>query len=356
MKAVKKQRYKMKKRLLIKWLILLILLSLTAVIKPCENLIIAGKNNNYNTYCFNARLRIICNKNFKSCSHVIYRTKTALKIQTSGTIRSYVLNSGRTAFESVQNSYLYPPPKRIAVLYIATGRYIVFWNQFYQSAEKFLLPKHKKTYFLFTDAQNLKLPENVVQVYQKQEPWPLITLKRYHFFLRLAEQLKTFDYIYFFNANIILKQEITEEIFPTDEQEIMVALHPGYYRVPVNHLPYDRNSKSRAFIPQNEGKYYVLGGFNGGTAAGFLKMAQKIKEETDAGLNSGIIPLWHDESMLNRYLLTQTKHGLSPLILLPEYAVPETGCSRVDEFRPYTKIIILDKNNYGGHAWLRGLE
>ena len=34
--------------------------------------------------------------------------------------------------------------KRIAVLYIATGRYIVFWKNFYKSCEKYFLKDYQK--------------------------------------------------------------------------------------------------------------------------------------------------------------------------------------------------------------------
>ena len=43
----------------------------------------------------------------------------------------------------------------VAILYIATGRYTVFWDYFYQSAEKYLLPVCNKHYILFTDSDAL---------------------------------------------------------------------------------------------------------------------------------------------------------------------------------------------------------
>ena len=106
----------------------------------------------------------------------------------------------------------YTSPKKIAVLYISTGRYICFWNDFYTSAEKHFLPRHKKTYFLFTDHDDLSVPDNVVKIHQEQLPRPYITLKRYHFFSAIESLLKKFDYIYFVNGNTIITQDINEEI------------------------------------------------------------------------------------------------------------------------------------------------
>ena len=40
---------------------------------------------------------------------------------------------------------------KVAALYIATGRYTVFWPEFYESAEKYLLKDCVVHYFVFTD-------------------------------------------------------------------------------------------------------------------------------------------------------------------------------------------------------------
>ncbi len=53
---------------------------------------------------------------------------------------------------------------KIGILFIATGRYICFWKDFYKACEKYLLKNHEKTYFLFTDAELKKIPDNVVLV------------------------------------------------------------------------------------------------------------------------------------------------------------------------------------------------
>ncbi len=44
---------------------------------------------------------------------------------------------------------------KVAVLYIATGKYTVFWPEFYESAEKYLLKDCEVHYFVFTDADDL---------------------------------------------------------------------------------------------------------------------------------------------------------------------------------------------------------
>ena len=42
--------------------------------------------------------------------------------------------------------------KTIGILYICTGPYVLFWQDFFESFEKFFLPELEKKYYVFTDA------------------------------------------------------------------------------------------------------------------------------------------------------------------------------------------------------------
>lgn len=81
--------------------------------------------------------------------------------------------------------------EKIGILYVATGRYIVFWETFCKSAEKFLFvdpARYEKKYFVFTDKPSGITPAQGIQVIEiKKEPWPFPTLKRWHYFLKSAE-------------------------------------------------------------------------------------------------------------------------------------------------------------------------
>ena len=45
--------------------------------------------------------------------------------------------------------------KKVAVLYIATGKYVRLWPGFLESAEKYLLKSCEVEYFVFTDVDHL---------------------------------------------------------------------------------------------------------------------------------------------------------------------------------------------------------
>lgn len=236
---------------------------------------------------------------------------------------------------------------KIAILYICTGSYHVFWQNFYESAETYFLPGALKNYFVFSDADaSLFAQPEITLVHQERLGWPHDTLKRFHMFLRVERQLRSYDYIFFFNANVQFQSPIGEEMLPSTEEGLVVVQHPGYFASPSCDLPYDRNPKSLASIPMGCGRVYVMGGVNGGCGDAYLDLINDLAWAVDKDLERGVIALWHDESHLNRYVLNR-KHKLLP----PSYGFPEGSAI------PYDNIItIIDKNNWGGHEFLRNAK
>ena len=119
---------------------------------------------------------------------------------------------------------------KIAILYICTGKYDIFWKDFFLSAEKFFLPKHHKEYFIFTDKELYAQDtcSRIHKFYQENLGWPFNTLKRFEMFLRIKEQLKNFDFIFFMNANLEFLKEVNEEFLPIEENLTLVQ-HAGFY-------------------------------------------------------------------------------------------------------------------------------
>ena len=229
--------------------------------------------------------------------------------------------------------------KRLAILYICTGKYIVFWKEFYSSTKKCLLSNTEKHYFVFTDADRLPIgedDENVHRIYQKDLGWPGNTLYRFRMFKTIQDQLQEFDYIYFFNANYVCLEDINEEEFLPECDELVVTLHPSYYFYKPYELPYDRNPKSTAHISYFDLRslHYFCGGLNGGGRKSYLKLINDIDKKIEIDDRKGVIALWHDESHLNKYMLKQKRYK----ILSPSYACPEEWKI---PFEP--KLLLLEK-------------
>ena len=207
--------------------------------------------------------------------------------------------------------------KTIAILYIATGPYIAFWNDFYNTFEKYFLNNTEKHYFVFTDAKNIYQASNtrVHTIFQESSPWPLPTLLKFHQFLTIREELLKYDYCYQSNANIICKDYVLEEEFlPRKEkgEDLFFVQHPGYLFNKAVDFPYERSSKSLAYVPYNKGKIFVFGAMNGGFSSSYIDFIEKLDANIVEDLKHNVIALWHDESHVNKALIEINNFRLLP--------------------------------------------
>lgn len=217
---------------------------------------------------------------------------------------------------------------RVGLLTIATGEpYYRFIVPLFESAMKYFLPKHDKTFFLFTDC-NTEFGGNVVKIKTRPKGYPNETLMRYHTFLGSEDKFKDMDYLFYCDIDMLFCGEVGDEILG----DLVGTLHPGYIG---KRGTYEINPKSTAFMNKDQGHHYFCGGFNGGKTKNYLDMAKKIRDNTDADWRNGIIAVWHDESHINKYMF------LNPptKILSPAYCYPEPPTdSQVDYEAIYQKV------------------
>lgn len=239
--------------------------------------------------------------------------------------------------------------REIAILYICTGRYVKFWREFYLSSEKFFLNSgnYVKKYFVFTDSPFIEFEENprVTRIFQEKFSWPYATLYRFKIFKKACAYLEQSDYIYFFNANMVFLKEVDGSILPEAPTNLAFLEHPLLYNKRREEFTYETNPSSLACISANEGERYFMGALNGGESKAYLRLIDELGRRIEIDESRGIIAIWHDESHLNRYAIDNKDYVKA---LDPSYGYPE---GRSLPFEP--RILILDKRNHGGHAFLR---
>lgn len=252
--------------------------------------------------------------------------------------------------------------KKAAILYIALGRYLVFWKDFFESCEEMLLSCDKH-YFIWTDCPPEQLEygsnPNVTVIPTATRGWPHDSLMRFEMFLKKKEDIMACDYAFFFNANMkFYNPTDLSEIAPHEWNDGLVAgAHPSVLsskkRNPDNY-PYERNPKSTAYIPYGSGEHYVCGAFNGGTSEAFVKMCATLKENVQKDLDNGIVACVVDESHLNAYMLKHSYLLAGIAYGFPERKLKGLGHSGYDIM---VKIVSRSKSNpkYGGFGYLRGL-
>jgi hypothetical protein len=225
---------------------------------------------------------------------------------------------------------------KIAILYICTGKYKTFWTDFYKTSTQFFLPGYEKHYFVFTDSESIESSESVTVIHKKCQGFPKDSLFRFKIFLEIENKLNNFNYIFFFNSNMLFVDNVGGEILPIESENGLVAvLHPGHYNNKNYFFPYERNKKSKAYIPHKKGTeyHYFMGGLNGGQSKQYLDLIRTCAKNIDEDYAKGLMAIYHDESHLNKYLLDK-----NILIKSPAYGYPE---NLILPFEP--KIIIRDK-------------
>jgi len=230
---------------------------------------------------------------------------------------------------------------KIAILYICTGRYEVFWDEFYKSSEQLFFKEHNKHYFVFTDSKNIVTSEEVTVIFQENEGFPNDTLHRFDMFLKIEDDVISYDYVFFLNSNMIFIENVSDEILPYKNYKGLIGvIHPlgeRYYNRPAM-FTYERNKKSTAYIPRIKGHHYnyFMGGFNGGSTIEFYKMVKELSGNIHEDERNGIVAIYHDESHLNKYFFKNKVHSL-PI----SYGYPE---GRDLPFKPI--VMIRDKTKY----------
>lgn len=223
--------------------------------------------------------------------------------------------------------------KKIAFVAIATNKYINFLDNLLTSADEYFLINNHVEYIVLTNNNkkiNTKRKLNFLKI--EHEPWPAPTLKRYDYFYQYFEYLRTFDYIFYCDADMKFVDFVDVSILG----DLVGTLHPGFFNSNPYNFTYERNPNSKAYVPYGQGLCYYAGGFNGGNSDTFLKMAKTIFEWKKIDESNNIIPVWHDESYMNRYMIDNPPSN----ILSPSYCYPESWNI------PFKKILLaLDKNH-----------
>lgn len=156
---------------------------------------------------------------------------------------------------------------KVGILYIAIGRYSIFWEEFYRSTEAHFLPEVEKHYFVFTDCATLTGGSNVSFHHCDDLGWPRNALFRSKILLSIKKEYRGFDYLFFFNGNALFLSCVhVSEIIPTECQSFLTVLSWDSYRCRNNpqHIEPITPINSLANIPRGMHLRYYQSGLYGG--------------------------------------------------------------------------------------------
>lgn len=237
---------------------------------------------------------------------------------------------------------------KIGFLIIGTHKYSEYAMNIAKKLHTYVkIPNASIHCFIFTNRPYIREDKNDTIINIHHTPWPLPTLLRYHVFQQFQEYWEDMDYVYYIDADMDINTTIGSDILPSQNEELVATLHPGFFNKPHQYYTYDDNPHSNAFIDishlvnNNYSPIYVAGGFNGGKTEQYKEMINTIVNWINKDLSNHYIARWHDESYLNKFI---NCFEYKTKILSPSYCYPEG--SNIP-FEP--KIIALNKN----HAEIR---
>lgn len=221
----------------------------------------------------------------------------------------------------------------IAVISVATNRYLDYWKHLVLSADQFLQPGAQLIFYVFTDDTDQAsqvtehtLRSRVIPIPVPPMNWPDATLLRYELFAQVWSHISQ-EIVMHLDADMLVCAECRftpEEIaLPTG---IAFVRHPGFRRASLGstlklYLQHPRylfgdsrlwlrngglgtwesSRKSLAFVPRRNRDVYVCGGTWLGLREPLGQMVELLASRTRSDLDQGVVAAWHDESHLNWY-------------------------------------------------------
>lgn len=227
---------------------------------------------------------------------------------------------------------------RVALITLATGRYIEFIPQLAASAAANV---DRATLFVLSDCPPPPISDLEVRwLPWGHTPWPFSTWLRHRAISAYADEFDGFEVLVHLDADMRFTGRAT---FP--EEGLFAVTHPGYPGVAPELLPYERRPESAACLATDQGSIYVAGGLQGGSRSAYLDACRTMAAWTQHDVAAGVTPRWHDESIWNKFCVLHP-----PATVLPvEFCTPDTAQTE------HTIVVALTKRHglYRGLPWYR---
>lgn len=234
----------------------------------------------------------------------------------------------------------------LGVLSIATNKYLEYWFEMIMSCEKNLGTNDSLVFHVFTDrvidAQNFVSNNSTYQIkiYEiLNMGFPDATLKRYEIYSSFADSL-TADYLMHLDSDMLINSPKFAEIENTSKFSnfpVTLVRHPGYWRPrglakvktyllnPIMFIKdilllaekggigaWETRKSSSAYVSRNKRINYFCGGVWFARNTEFKAMCAELAHQTNIELDAGRMPIWHDESFLNKWATENVFNELPP--------------------------------------------
>ena len=204
------------------------------------------------------------------------------------------------------------PTKTLGIITIATGKYFEeFIPNLKASIDRYFnFPGYQIHFNCFTDT-NVEI-EGIRNIPIQHFSWPFSTLLRYRWMEKHLPSLEKNDYLLYMDADMRVVSSPPASLL---DHSLMAVCHPGYLDAPG---AFEIDRQDSCYVPPPLRKHYYQGCFWGGKREQFVPLVTSLAAMVDSDLSVGNIPIWHDESYLNKYFSSQVCEALPPIYAWPE--------------------------------------
>jgi len=186
---------------------------------------------------------------------------------------------------------------KFALMFICTGAgYHKFIEPAVASAKKYFLPQQTDI-LLFTDSE--RQYDVAKQVKVPHLGWPNVTWRRFHTFLGEEAWLSQHDFLWYMDVDSEIVAPVGEEIL---SDGITATIHTSFILSRGTYCTPEENPRSAACLSKKDIRKMYTGMSYGGTSAAFLALCRDCATIVDIDTKNNFVPIWHDESVLNKYL------------------------------------------------------
>lgn len=229
---------------------------------------------------------------------------------------------------------------KVNLLIVCTGKYVQFLQALVKSADKFFLRGCEVTYCIFSDQTPDVETKRKYKVFKvEHKPFPFPTLHRFHFFKQHENKLPQCDHFFYVDVDALFVDFVSSDVLG----ERVAVQHCGYVG---ERGTYETRPESMAYVAPNEGLRYYGGGLWCFSSSEFRRLTNWARMAIDIDSKNGIVPVWHDESVLNRWLVDNPPTN----VLSPSYHYPENNphiyskwAAKGVSYKPVA--LMLDKNH-----------
>jgi hypothetical protein len=234
--------------------------------------------------------------------------------------------------------------KSLGILSVATNHYISYWEELVTSLDLCHPTENIKIkVYVFTDQveranlhaaslRNITVKAVEIDSYK----WPEATLFRYRIFEKYLPNIHE-ELLMHLDADMKVEKWFIQAIPVELKRGIGLVSHPGYYRpkswsrvvfywknprkisadarmrlLEGGIGSWDKNRNSLAFVPRRKRVNYVCGGTWIGLRNQYVEMVSELSRLEQKSTEKGIMPRWHDESILNKWYADNRPSLLSP--------------------------------------------